>query len=181
LLGGSVRYWLLCGLLDVFLLGLMILDIGRGDLQGVEEESGAAEVDVVVADAGDDLAEGVLNGSAAGGLGELEGVAAGLTVVGVGDGFAGLVVVVAELLAAHGGGATALAVGQGVAALVLAPGIIAVLNLLDELLCVGHQALRTFLCKVFETGEMGGYFPFSAIKCESPAVGPGLLLSVFLF
>src|ERR1700754_960063 len=72
------------GLLGGLLLGglvfgvLVVLEVGGGDLECVEEEPGSAGIDVVVGDAGYDLAEGVLDGGAAGGSGELEGVAAGL-------------------------------------------------------------------------------------------------------
>ncbi len=82
-------------------LGGLVVEVGGGDLECVEEEAGAAGVDVVVSDAGDELAEGVLDGSAAGGFGELEGVAARLAELRVGDWFAGGVVVVAEALATH--------------------------------------------------------------------------------
>jgi hypothetical protein len=70
--------------------------VSGGDLEAVEEEAGAAEVDFVGGDADEDLAERSLDVGAVGGGGHVEGVAAGLTLVGVGYGFATLMVVVAE-------------------------------------------------------------------------------------
>ncbi len=104
-----------CGLvLLVFLRGG---EVGRGDLEGVEDEAGAAGVDVVVAEEMNDFAERGLNGGPGVGSSEEEEVAAGLAQAGLGDGFAGVVVVVAEVGAAHGGAAAAESVGKDVAAL----------------------------------------------------------------
>jgi hypothetical protein len=138
--------------------GLVVFEVGGGDLEGVEEESGAARVEVVLGDAGDDLAEGLLDGGAAAGLGELEGAAAGLAEAGVGDGLALGVVVVAELFAAQGGGAAAAALGEGVAALVAAEGVVALFDLLDELVHAFGLPPWVKVCKVFETGDLGWYF-----------------------
>jgi hypothetical protein len=84
-------------------VALVLGEVGGGELEGVEEEAGAAEVDVVAGDAVDDAAEGVLDLGAGVGGGHAKTVAAGLALACVGDGTAGLVVVVAELLAVHGG------------------------------------------------------------------------------
>lgn len=92
-------------------------EIGGGDLEGVEHEAGAAGVDVVAGEAVEDLAEGGLNGGSAEGSAEHEDVAAGVAPTRVGDGLAGVVVVVAEVGAAHGGAAAAESVGKDVAAL----------------------------------------------------------------
>ena len=95
-------------------------EVEAGGLEGVDEEAGAAGVDVVAGDEVDDFGEGVLD---AGALGEV-GVAGedGLEAadgegLAVGDGAAGGVVVVAEVLAGEGGGAAAASVGEDVAAL----------------------------------------------------------------
>jgi hypothetical protein len=128
-----LRMTLLLGVGGLLLGVLVVFEVGGGDLEGVEEESGAARVEVVLGDAGDDLAEGLLDGGSAAGLGEGEGAAAGLAEAGVGNGAALGVVVVAELFSAHSGGATAASLGEGVAALVAAEGVVAVFDLLDEL------------------------------------------------
>ncbi|HEX3374120.1 MAG TPA: hypothetical protein VHS13_07925 [Edaphobacter sp.] len=97
-------------------MGLGFGEVEAGDLEAVEEESGAAGVDVVGGDALEDLADRALDGGAVFGQGEFEGRATGSA--GVGCGFAGGVVVVAEVLAAEAGAAAAVAVGEDVAALV---------------------------------------------------------------
>jgi len=70
-----------------------------GDLEAVEEQAGAVDVELVGGESGDDFAEGVLEGSLTGGSGELE-ASAGAAGVGVGDGLAVGVVVVAVGFAA---------------------------------------------------------------------------------
>jgi hypothetical protein len=94
--------WLGFGL-GLFGVALVLGEVGGGELERVEEEAGAAEVDVVPCDAGDDPAEAVLDFGAGVGGGHGEGVATGLAVACVGDGTAGLVMVVAEAFATHGG------------------------------------------------------------------------------
>ena len=94
-------------------------EIGGGDLEAVEEKTGAAWIDVVEGDAGEDLAEAVLNGGSAGRSGDLEAVAAGLTLLEAGCGFAGAVVVVAKFFPAHGRAAATLTVGHSVSAGIL--------------------------------------------------------------
>lgn len=103
--------------MSALLFLLMAGEVGAGDLEGVEEQTGASRVDVVVGDAGEDLAEGALDGGAAGGGFEAETVAAGLTLLEVGDGFASGVMVVTKFFSPHGRTATTLAGGEGVAAL----------------------------------------------------------------
>ena len=92
-------------------------EVGAGDLEAVEEETGALGVDLVVGDAEEDLADGELDGGAVFGHGEVEGVAvfAGARVL---DRAAGGVVVVAEVFLAQAWAAAAVAVGEDVAALV---------------------------------------------------------------
>ena len=92
-------------------------EVGAGGLKAVEEEAGAAGVDLVERDAAEDLADDVLDAGAVLGHGELEDTAAAAAGFGVGDGAAGGVVVVAEVLAAEGGTAAAVATGEDVAAL----------------------------------------------------------------
>ena len=101
-------------------------EIERGDLEAVEEEAGAAWVELVGGEAVEDLADGVLDGRAVFKRGEGEG---GLLVLalgevyglgstgGVGGAATAGVVVVAELLVAEAGAAAAVAIGEDVAAL----------------------------------------------------------------
>ena len=104
------------GLVGTFLCGFG--QIQAGDLEAVEEETSAAGIDVVGGDAAEDLAEGGLDGALVFGQRELEVGLAVAALAGVGDGFAGGVVVVAEFLLAETGAGTAVAVGEDVAALV---------------------------------------------------------------
>jgi hypothetical protein len=91
-------------------------EVGAGDLEAVEEEPGAAGVEVVGGDALEYEADGELDGGAVLGDGEVEGGEAGLAGGRIGDGMAGGVVVVAEVLVAEGGGAAAASVDEDVAA-----------------------------------------------------------------
>ena len=91
-------------------------EVGGGDLEPVEEQAGAARVDVIEGDAAEDLADGELDGGAVFGQGEIKGGATGATGLGAADGLAGGVVEVAEGLAAEAGRAAAAAVGVDVAA-----------------------------------------------------------------
>lgn len=81
---------------------LVVVEVGVCDLEGVEEEAGAAKVDVVSGDADHEGAEGLLDVAAGVGLRKREGGLAGSAVTKVFDWAAGLVMVVAEALAAHG-------------------------------------------------------------------------------
>jgi hypothetical protein len=77
----------------------------RYDLECVEEEGGALEVDLVGGDAAGEFAHGALDVGVAGGRRDSEGLAggaAGATLVRVANGGAGGVVVEAEGLAARG-------------------------------------------------------------------------------
>jgi hypothetical protein len=109
-IGGDVFYSFGCGLCGDGLFG----EVEAGDLESVEEEAGAAGVDVVGGDALQDLADGVLDGGAVFGERELEGGVAGAWVL---RGSSRGVVVVAEVLAAQAWAAAAVAVGEDVAAL----------------------------------------------------------------
>jgi hypothetical protein len=95
--------------------------VAAGDLKAVEEQAGAARVDVVGGDAAEDFADGLLDGGMVFGIGKVE---SGLTAAAGGsvlDGPAGVVVVVAKAFgavgAADGGAAATAAVGEDVAAL----------------------------------------------------------------
>ena len=78
-------------------VGAVAGQVGAGDLEAVKEEAGAAGVEGVGGDGEQDLADGLLDGGAVFGQGEVEGV---VLVSGVGDGAAGGVVVVAEVFVA---------------------------------------------------------------------------------
>lgn len=79
-------------------------EVGGGELEDVEEETGALEVDLVCGEAGGDVGESLLDGVAGAEVEDLEGV-----VLDDGrDGFGA--VGVAEELVVHGAGAAAAAV-----------------------------------------------------------------------
>ena len=99
--------------------GLGFREIEAGDLEAVEEEAGAAGVDVVGGDALEDLADGGLDGGSVFGERQVEGGAAAAALARVCDGLAGGVVVVAELFLAEAGAGAAVSVSEDVAALVL--------------------------------------------------------------
>ena len=94
-----------------------------GDLEAIEQKSGAAGIELVGGEPVEDLADGGLDGGAVfeTGDGEVEGggLVLALGEVARGDGLAaaGGVVVEAEVLAAEAGAAAAVAVGEDVAAL----------------------------------------------------------------
>ncbi len=99
--------------------GLLFGEVEAGDLQAVEEEAGAAGVDVVGGDALEDLADGGLDGGAVFGERQVEGGASAAALFWIGGGSSGGVVVVAELFGAEARALAAMAVGEDVAALVL--------------------------------------------------------------
>ena len=93
-------------------------EVEGGDLEAVEEETGATGVDLVGGDATEDLADGELDSGAVFGEGEVEGGFGWCGRGGFGEGFARFAVVEAEGFAAEGPGPAAVAVGEEVAALV---------------------------------------------------------------
>jgi hypothetical protein len=101
-------------------VGQDLWEIEAGDLKAVEEQAGAAWVDVVGGDAAEDFDDGGLEAGAVIGVGdgEVEGGLAASAGSWFLCGFAGGVVVVAELFAAEAWAAAAGAVGEDVAALV---------------------------------------------------------------
>ena len=98
---------------------LIFLQVRRGDLEAVEEQGGAAGVDLVAGDAEQDLADGELDGGTVFRQGQGEGGAAAAALERVGDRRAVGVVEVAKGLVAEAAAAAAAAVGEDVAALVL--------------------------------------------------------------
>jgi hypothetical protein len=102
------------GFADGFWFG----EIDAGDLEAVEEEAGAAGVDVVGGDAAEDFSDGVLDGGAVFWQRQVEGGATASALAWVFDRLACGVVVVAELFAAEAWAGAATSVGEDVAALV---------------------------------------------------------------
>jgi hypothetical protein len=74
--------------------------IAAGDLEAVEEETGSAWIEIVGGDALKDFSDGGLDGGTVFGHREVEGSAAATALIGIDDGFAGSVVVVAEVFSA---------------------------------------------------------------------------------
>jgi hypothetical protein len=146
--------------------GFWFWEVEAGDLEAVEEQTGSAGVDLVGGDALEDLADGVLDGGAVLGEREVEGGSAALAFGGVLDGFAGGVVVVAELFSAEAWAAAAGAVGEDVAALVAFWfGVFHVYFSLPT----GGKSMQSLQNKRPESGLPGsGLLPLS-VKCESPA------------
>ena len=93
-------------------------EVAGGDLEAVEEETGAAGIDLVSGDAAEDFADGELDAGAVFGEVEVEDGLGWVFESRAGDRFAGGVMVVAEVLSAEGPGAAAAAVREEVAALV---------------------------------------------------------------
>jgi hypothetical protein len=97
-------------------------EVETGDLEAVEEQTGAAGVEVVGGDALEDFADGELDSGAlgeAGGRGEGEAAAAAFAGLqgGSGEGSTGGVMVVTKIFQAKAGTGAAVAVGEDVAAL----------------------------------------------------------------
>jgi hypothetical protein len=99
--------------------GLRFGKVEAGDLQAIEEEAGAAGVDVVGGDAAEDFADRGLDGGSVFRQGQVEGGAAAAALARFVDWLARGVVVVAELFLAETWTGAAASVGEDVAALVL--------------------------------------------------------------
>jgi hypothetical protein len=114
-------YDLVCGLRfgRGFGGGLGFGQVEAGDLEAIEEEAGAARVDVVGGDALEDFSDGGLDCGPVFWQRQVEGRAAAAALFWVGDGLSRGVVVVAELFLAEAGAGAAASVGEDVAALVL--------------------------------------------------------------
>jgi hypothetical protein len=91
-------------------------EVGGGDLETVEEETGAAEVDVIGGYVLEDATECVLNLVGALEVGKGEAVLARTALAEAGDGGTGGVVVVAEFFSAQRRASTGSAFGSAVAA-----------------------------------------------------------------
>jgi hypothetical protein len=149
-------------------------EVEAGDLEAVEEEAGAAGVDVVGGDALEDLADGVLDGGTVFREGDFEGGAAAPAGAGVGCGFAGGVVVVAEVFSAEAWAAAAVAVGEDVTALEA----FRCFGLWLDGVVHGPSPRGTFWCKVFGIKGLSLDFdPFRGFKGEGPAFGRAFFLS----
>jgi hypothetical protein len=153
------------GVVVAVCLGLGFGEVEAGDLEAVEQQAGAAWVDVVGGDALEDLADGVLDGGSVFRERQVEGGATAPALAWVGDGFAGGVVVVAEVFATQAWAGVAAAVGEDVAALVL----------LRCFIRVVHVPLPTgyFLCKLLGRKDLS----LDLLKVVSEAAF--LSLSVF--
>jgi hypothetical protein len=92
-------------------------EVEGGDLEAVEEQAGAARVDLVEGDAAEGLGDGDLDGGAVLDEGEGEGGAAGFALGWVPNWDAGVVVEVTKFFVAQADGAAADAAGENVAAL----------------------------------------------------------------
>jgi hypothetical protein len=79
---------------------LLLRKIAAGDLEAVEKETGSAWIEIVGGDALKDFSDGGLDGGTVFGHREVEGSAAATALIGIDDGFAGSVVVVAEVFSA---------------------------------------------------------------------------------
>ena len=97
-------------------------EVEASDLKAIEEEAGAARVEVVGCDAAEDFADGGLDGAAVFRESQVKGGLAGASGAEVGYRTAGGVVVVAEFFVgafvAEAWAAAAVSVGEDVAALV---------------------------------------------------------------
>jgi hypothetical protein len=152
--------------------GLSFGEVEAGDLESVEEEAGAAGVDVVGGDALEDLADGGLDGGAVFRERQVEGGAATAALARVGDGFSGGVVVVAELLLAEAWAGAAASVGEDVAALVLFSGWCGVLHGL-------WSPVPSNVCKVFQRKDLRPDLPVQAYSFGSNAKARHLAGPVF--
>ncbi len=138
--------------------GLLAGQVHAGDLQAVEEQAGAARVDVVGGDALQDLAEGELESGAVVWPGEVEGAETGLASGGVLYRLAVGVVEVAELLVAEARAAAAAACSKDVAAL-LAVVVFLIAVAAAAVFCVRHLGTlpRVFGCKILRNIGLGLY------------------------
>jgi hypothetical protein len=93
--------------------------VGAGDLEAVEEQTGALGVDFIAGDAAEDLADGRLDRGTVFGVGQVEGGPTATALARVGDRAPGGVVVVAELFVAEARAGAAASFGEDVAALIL--------------------------------------------------------------
>jgi len=152
----------------------MLGEVHRSNLQAVEEQASAAEIDVVAGDGTHHDADGVLDIGACPWVGDDEGSLARLALPDLIGSAAELIVVVAEVAASQRRAAATLASGFGVLA---AGPVVLVLVVCDHFCVLVHGSPGTKLGKVFETGGLLRRLPLlsdvSTIKCKSPAREPG--------
>jgi hypothetical protein len=134
-------------------------EVEAGDLEAVEEEAGAAGVDVVGCDALKDFADGGLDCGTVFGQREVEVGAAAAALFWVRDWLSCGVVVVAELFAAQAWAGAAVTVGEDVAALVLFGGFGGVLHVSLPTGCFFVQSLRR---RRDRSGLAGSRLPLSS-------------------
>jgi hypothetical protein len=178
------------GLFDQFGFGpggLRFGEVEAGDLEAVEEETGAAGIDVVGGNALEDLADGVLDGRAVFGERELEGGAAAASGAWILYRFAGVVVVVAEVFSAEAWASAAVAVGEDVAALI-AFGCFGVWRLVlfdggvvHWSLPAGYFLVQSLRMKRVRSGLASPGPSLLAVKGEGPAFGRALFSYLVLF
>jgi hypothetical protein len=92
--------------------------VDAGDLEAVEEQTGAAWIDVVGGDAAEDFADRVLDGAAVFGQRQVEGCATGTALARIFGGASGGVMVVTKFFVPEAGAAATASVGEDVAALI---------------------------------------------------------------
>jgi hypothetical protein len=122
--------------------GLRFGKVEAGDLKAVEEEAGAAGVDVVGGDAAEDFADRGLDGRTVFRQRQVEGGAAAAALARFVDWLARGVVVVAELFLAEAWTGAAASVGEDVATLVLFGGFDCLLHVFPPHGCFFAQSLR---------------------------------------
>ena len=135
---------------DGFLRGLRLGQVEAGDLEAVEQETGSAGIEVIGGYALKDFADGALDGAAVFRDGQVKLAATLLSADRIGDGFAGLVVVVAEVFVAECWAGATVPVGEDVAALETDGG---------AGICGRHwdPSPGVFVCKVFKNLGLGPY------------------------
>jgi hypothetical protein len=148
------------------LFGFGVLKVDAGDLEAVEEEAGAFGVDLVARDAGEDFADGELDGGVVFEDGQVEVWGR----LGASGGFAGGVVVVAERFAAKRGAAAAVSVGEDVSALIAFHG-----GIPPGCTCGPKVFKKEDLSLDFGMAKSGLRSPGSCVKEESPACGRALV------
>jgi hypothetical protein len=144
--------------LDV--LALVVGRVGVSGLESVEEEAGAAEVDIVGGDTEHDFTEGLLDLCAGVWGSQGKGGVAGTALAESGGRTAGFVMVVAEALAAQGGAAAT--VLRGAAMMAAARGRRGLVGNMDGFGFVHRGPPVVFLCKVFKKCDLGSDFVYAA-------------------
>ncbi len=157
--------------------------VGGGDLEAVEEETGAARVDVLGGDADEEARRGIPGWRRSRwGVKREKVLRRARALVRADDRAAGVVVVVAELLVTQARAATTVVVGEDVVALV----VVARLFVVDGGFVV-HGYSPLFWCKVFQRCGLSLDFrvqsglPDCRVKWRSPGGCRGLVFFLLLF